>query len=121
MNDMETMVKVDGGTVWAEDTGGPGKPVVLLHPGVGDSRIWEPIMPRLAACYRVIRYDARGHGASPPATAPYTLLTDLIAVLDQLEVPGATFAGCSQGGASSIDLALSQPSRVSALVLVSPG
>jgi pimeloyl-ACP methyl ester carboxylesterase len=121
MNGMETMVKVDGGTVWAEDTGGPGEPVVLLHPGVGDSRIWEPIMPRLAARYRVIRYDARGHGASPPATAPYTLLTDLIAVLDQLDVPGATFAGCSQGGASSIDLALSQPSRVSALVLVSPG
>ena len=121
MNGMETMVKVDGGTVWAEDTGGPGTPVVLLHPGVGDSRIWEPVMPRLAARYRVIRYDARGHGESPPATAPYTLLTDLTAVLDQLEVPPATFVGCSQGGASSIDLALSQPSRVSALVLVSPG
>lgn len=36
MNDMETMVKVDGGTVWAEDTGGPGEPVVLLHPGIGE-------------------------------------------------------------------------------------
>ncbi|MGD0062963.1 MAG: alpha/beta fold hydrolase [Streptosporangiaceae bacterium] len=115
------MVKVDGGTVWADDTGGPGAPVVLLHPGVGESRIWAPVMPRLTPRYRVIRYDARGHGESPPATAPYTLLTDLIAVLDQLEVPRATFVGCSQGGASSIDLALSQPSRVSALVLVSPG
>jgi len=121
MNDMETMVKVEGGTVWADDTGGPGAPVVLLHPGVGDSRIWEPVMSRLAARYRVIRYDARGHGESPPATAPYTLLTDLVAVLDQLDVPPAVFVGCSQGGASSIDLALSQPSRVSALVLVSPG
>jgi pimeloyl-ACP methyl ester carboxylesterase len=49
---METMVKVDGGTVWADDTGGPGAPVVLLHPGVGHSRIWEPVMPRLAARYR---------------------------------------------------------------------
>ncbi len=121
MTDMDTMVKVDGGTVWADDTGGPGAPVVLLHPGVGDSRIWAPIMPRLAARYRVIRYDARGHGESPPAAAPYTLLTDLIAVLDQLDVPRATFVGCSQGGATSIDLALSQPSRVGALVLVSPG
>ena len=55
MVDMETMVKVDGGTVWADDTGGPGAPVVLLHPGVGDSRIWEPIMPRLTTHYRVIR------------------------------------------------------------------
>jgi 3-oxoadipate enol-lactonase len=121
MNDMETMVKVDGGTVWADDTGGPGAPVVLVHPGVGDSRIWEPVMSRLGARYRVIRYDARGHGESPPATAPYTLLTDLVAVLDQLDVPSAVFVGCSQGGTSSIDLALSQPSRVSALVLVSPG
>ena len=121
MVDMETMVKVDGGSVWADDTGGPGAPVVLLHPGVGDSRIWEPVMSRLADRYRFIRYDARGHGQSPPATAPYTLLTDLVAVLDQLDVPPAVFVGCSQGGASSIDLALSQPSRVSALVLVSPG
>src|SRR5450755_2008515 len=118
---MEQMIQVAGGTVWADDTGGPGAPVVLLHPGIGDSRVWDPVMPRLADRYRVIRYDARGHGMSPPATAPYTLLTDLVAVLDQLEVPPATFAGCSQGGASSIDLALSQPSRVSALVLVSPG
>jgi 3-oxoadipate enol-lactonase len=118
---MEKMIEVDGGTVWAEDTGGPGAPVVLLHPGIGDSRIWDPIVPRLAARYRLIRYDARGHGESPPATTPYTLLDDLIAVLDHLDVPWATFAGCSQGGTSSIDLALTQPERVRALVLISPG
>ena len=118
---MEQMIQVDGGTVWADDTGGPGAAVVLLHPGIGDSRVWEPIMPRLAARYRVIRYDARGHGMSPLAAAPYTLLDDLIRVLDELEVTQATFVGCSQGGASSIDLALAQPGRVSALVLVSPG
>jgi 3-oxoadipate enol-lactonase len=69
----------------------------------------------------MIRYDARGHGMSPPATAPYTLLDDLIMVLDHLAVAQATFVGCSQGGASSIDLALAQSERVSALVLVSPG
>lgn len=118
---MEQMIEVAGGTVWADDTGGPGAPVVLLHPGIGDSRVWDLILPRLAARYRLIRYDARGHGASPPATAPYTLLDDLIAVLDHLEVAQATLVGCSQGGASSIDLALAQPERVSALVLVSPG
>ena len=118
---MEQMIQVAGGTVWADDTGGPGVPLVLLHPGIGDSRVWDLIMPRLAARYRVIRYDARGHGMSPPATAPYTLLDDLIMVLDHLEVARATFVGCSQGGATSIDLTLAQPERVSALVLVSPG
>jgi pimeloyl-ACP methyl ester carboxylesterase len=118
---MEQMIQVGDGTVWADDTGGPGAPVVLLHPGIGDSRVWDPIVPRLAARYRVIRYDARGHGMSPPATAPYTLLDDLTRVLDHLAVTQATFVGCSQGGKSSIDLALAQPGRVSALVLVSPG
>ncbi len=63
---MEEMIEVDGGTVWAEDTGGPGAPVVLLHPGIGDSRVWDLVMPRLAGRYRLIRYDARGHGMSPP-------------------------------------------------------
>jgi pimeloyl-ACP methyl ester carboxylesterase len=57
---MEKIVEVAGGTVWAEDTGGSGAPVVLLHPGIGDSRIWDPIVPRLPARYRLIRYDARG-------------------------------------------------------------
>jgi 3-oxoadipate enol-lactonase len=121
MGTVETMIKVDGGTVWAEDTGGTGTTVVLLHPGIGDSRVWDPIMPRLSAKYRVVRYDARGWGRSPAATSPFTLLGDLIAVLDALDVPQATFVGCSQGGASSIDLALTQPERVRALVLVSPG
>ena len=103
---MEQMIEVSDGTVWADDTGGPGAPVVLLHPGIGDSRVWDPVMPRLAARYRVVRYDARGHGMSPPATAPYTLVEDLIMVLDHLEVARATLVGCSQGGASSIDLTL---------------
>ena len=115
------MIQVAGGTVWADDTGGPGATVVLLHPGIGDSRVWDLIAPRLAARYRLIRYDARGYGMSPPATAPFTLLDDLITVLDHLEVAQATLVGCSQGGATSIDLALARPERVSALVLVSPG
>ena len=61
-----TMIAVDGGTVWADDSGGDGPPLVLLHPGVGDSRIWEPVLAPLTAGYRVIRYDARGFGNSPP-------------------------------------------------------
>jgi 3-oxoadipate enol-lactonase len=61
----ETMVAVDGGEVWADDSGGDGPPLVLLHPGVGDSRIWEPLLPALTPSYRVLRYDARGFGRSP--------------------------------------------------------
>jgi pimeloyl-ACP methyl ester carboxylesterase len=115
------MVKVDGGAVWADDSGGDGPPLVLLHPGVGDSRIWDPVLPALTAKYRVIRYDARGFGQSPAPSVKFSLLRDLVAVLDHYGVQRAAFVGCSQGGASALGLALGQPERVSALALLCPG
>jgi pimeloyl-ACP methyl ester carboxylesterase len=115
------MVTVDGGTVWAEDSGGDGPPLVLLHPGVGDSRIWDPVLAALTAKYRVIRYDARGFGQSPAPSVKFSLLRDLVTVLDHYDVQRAAFVGCSQGGASSLGLALAQPERVSALTLLCPG
>jgi 3-oxoadipate enol-lactonase len=117
----ETMVAVDGGEVWADDSGGDAPPLVLLHPGVGDSRIWEPLLPALTASYRVIRYDARGYGRSPAPTAKFTLLADLIAVLGHYGLDRVAIVGCSQGGGSGLALALEQPPRVSALVLLCPG
>jgi 3-oxoadipate enol-lactonase len=116
-----TMVAVDDGTVWADDSGGDGPPLVLLHPGVGDSRIWDPVLGALTAKYRVIRYDARGFGQSPAPSVKFSLLRDLVAVLDHYGVRRAAFVGCSQGGASSLGLAVAQPERVSALVLLCPG
>jgi 3-oxoadipate enol-lactonase len=117
----ETMVAVDGGEVWADDSGGELPPLVLLHPGVGDSRIWEPILPELTREHRVIRYDARGFGRSPAPTAKFTLLRDLIAVLDHFGLDRVPIVGCSQGGGSALGLAIAQPSRVSGLVLLCPG
>ena len=115
------MIAVEGGEVWADDSGGNGLPLVLLHPGVGDSRIWEPVRPALAASYRVIRYDARGFGRSPAPRAKFSLLADLITVLDRYGLDRAAMVGCSQGGGSALGLALQQPARVSALVLLCPG
>jgi 3-oxoadipate enol-lactonase len=117
----ETTVAVDGGEVWADDSGGDGPPLVLLHPGVGDSRIWEPLLPALTKSYRVIRYDARGYGRSPAPTVKFTLLTDLIAVLDHYRLDRVAIVGCSQGGGSALALALEQPARVSAMALLCPG
>lgn len=115
------MVNVDGGTVWADDSGGDGPPLVLLHPGVGDSRIWDPVLSPLTARYRVIRCDARGFGQSPAPAVKFQLLRDLTAVLDHYSIARAAFVGCSQGGGSALALALGQPERVSALVLLCPG
>jgi 3-oxoadipate enol-lactonase len=117
----ETTVAVDGGEVWADDSGGDGPPLVLLHPGVGDSRIWAPLLPALTASYRVIRYDARGYGRSPAPTVKFTLLADLIAVLGHYGLDRVAIAGCSQGGGSALALALEQPARVSAMALLCPG
>ena len=118
---MELSVPVEGGGIWAEDTGGDGPPLVLMHPGWGDSAIWDPAIGRLAARYRVIRYDARGYGRSPAPAAPFTQFGDLAAVLDHLSVDRAALVAHSGSGGPAICLALDQPGRLSALILVAPG
>ncbi|MGW5733728.1 alpha/beta fold hydrolase [Streptomyces sp. NPDC055261] len=130
---MELMVPVKDGEVWAEDTGGPdgpggpggpgggAPPLVLLHPGVADSRVWDRILPRLAQGRRVIRYDARGYGRSPAPTASFSLVDDLIAVLDHFDVPRAFFAASSMGATTAVGLALRDPARVAGLALLVPG
>ena len=123
---MEAIVPVGADKIWAEDSGAPapgatGPVLVLLHEGVGDSRMWDPIWPELAAVYRTIRYDVRGYGRSPAATQKYTLLADLLAVLDHFGVSSAHFAGCSMGGGTALELAIAEPGRVQSLDLLCPG
>ncbi|GAA2795642.1 alpha/beta hydrolase [Kitasatospora sp. CM 4170] len=118
---METMVRVGGGEVWADDSGGEGLPLVLLHPGVGDSTVWDPILPALTARHRVIRYDVRGYGRSPAPTVAYSQVEDLASVLDHFGLERVVLVGSSMGGATSISLALEAPARVAGLALVVPG
>lgn len=118
---METTIAVGADTLWAEDTGGDGPVLVLLHPGVGDSRVWDRIMPALTSTCRVIRYDSRGYGRSPAPTENYTLLGDLQRVLKHFGVSSAHFVGCSMGGDASMEIALAEPGRVRTLTLLCPG
>ena len=118
---MQTMVAVGADKIWAEDSGGAGPELVLLHEGVGDARMWDPIWPAVTDRFRVIRYDVRGYGRSPAPTENYTLLADLQDVLAHFSVTSAHFAGCSMGGATAVELALAEPDRVKSLVLLSPG
>lgn len=115
------MIPVEGGEVWAEDTGGDGPVLLMLHPGIGDSRLWDPLMPALTKDHRVVRYDSRGYGRSPAATQEFTLLDDCVAVLDHLGIEQSAVVGCSQGGGVGMGLAIAHPQRVRALVLVCPG
>lgn len=113
-------MRVRDGEVWADDSG-EGPPLVLLHPGVGDSSIWEPVLPALLERHRVIRYDARGYGRSPAPRTAYTQSEDLRSVLDHFGLARAVLVGTSMGGKTAISFALGDPGRVAALGLLVPG
>ena len=106
--------------VWVEHLAGDGVPLVMLHPGVGASSVWDPVLPGLSG-HRVVRYDVRGYGRSAAPTEEFSLLDDLVAVLDQLGLEQVLLVGCSMGGSTAIGLALQQPERVRGLVLLCPG
>lgn len=118
---MELMVQTGGGEVWVRDSGGDGPPAVLLHPGWGDSGIWDAAAALLERQVRVIRYDSLGYGESSAPRSRYTALSELQAVLDRLGVERAVYAGHSGGGATALSLALAQPERAAGLVLLAPG
>jgi len=118
---MSVLVPVPGGQVRAWDSGGDGPALILLHSGWGDSSIWGPMLDRLPARYRAIRYDQRGYGRSPAPQSPYAQLDDLVAVLDWHGVGEALVAGYSGGGGPAAGLALASPGRVRGLMLLAPG
>jgi 3-oxoadipate enol-lactonase len=97
-------------------------PVVVLSNSLGATRgMWDPQVPALAERYRVVTYDARGHGRSPAPAGPYTLddlVDDLVALLDRLGAQRAHVAGLSLGGMTALRLAAREPQRVSRLVVL---
>lgn len=101
--------------------GRPDGPVVLLAHSVGcDLTLWDRQIPALTRDYRVIRYDARGHGRSEAPDAPYTveqLAGDALAVLDACDARRAHFCGLSLGGTIGLWLALNAPHRLASLTL----
>jgi pimeloyl-ACP methyl ester carboxylesterase len=118
---VEVSVPVTGGALWAEDTGGDGAPVILIHADWTDSGIWSPVVPLLRDRYRVIRYDLRGFGRSSRPERPFTRLGDLRAVIDYFGLTGAVAVGHSGGGGTALGLALHHPPRIRALALIAPG
>jgi pimeloyl-ACP methyl ester carboxylesterase len=116
------VVDVDGARL-EYDLAGDGEPIVLLHPGLWDRRTWDGQFAVFSRAYRVLRYDARGYGRSsrPEPGRPYSCVGDLAAVMDAAGFERAALVGCSMGGGTALDFALTDPPRVTALVLVAPG
>jgi pimeloyl-ACP methyl ester carboxylesterase len=113
-------VDVEDGQLWY-DRAGAGEPVVLLHEGITDRRIWDDVVPLLTDAYDVIAYDQRGYGRSTPWSGPYSPVEDLRSLLDALGLDRVALVGASRGGRISVDFALTYPGRVRALALVVAG
>lgn len=113
-------VTLNGARIHYERSGS-GFPLLFIHAGIADSRMWEPQANAWAARFEMIRPDLRGFGGSELPPMPYSMRVDLIALLDHLGVERAHVIGCSMGGTVAIDLALEHPERVKRLVLIASG
>ncbi len=113
-------VTVGGGSLYYE-AAGQGSPVILLHGGNLDRRMWDEQFALLKRHYRVIRYDARGYGRSSAADTPFQAHEDLAGLMRGLKIERASLVGLSLGGRIAIDFALAHPDQVDRLVLAAPG
>ncbi|MGW5664079.1 alpha/beta fold hydrolase [Streptomyces sp. NPDC003758] len=119
METLKTFETGDGRLAYRDE--GAGAPLVLLHGGFLDHRMWDDQIPVFARTHRVIAPDARGHGASSNATRPFRHTDDLAALLRHLGTGPATLVGLSMGGAIAVDTALEHPDLVRALVVSGVG
>jgi pimeloyl-ACP methyl ester carboxylesterase len=105
------------------ETLGEGLPVVLLH-GLSATRrnVVQGSRALVKRGYRLISYDARGHGSSQPGPSyEYSdLVADLEAVLDELALEKVALVGSSMGAATAMAFTLAHPERVPALVQITP-
>jgi pimeloyl-ACP methyl ester carboxylesterase len=107
-------------SLW-RDVRGEGPPVVLLHAGLADSRLWEPQLRSFPQSHSVLRVDLPGFGNSPLETNPVSFRGAVRDAMDAEGIDRAALVGVSLGGNTALELALESPERVSALVLVGPG
>jgi pimeloyl-ACP methyl ester carboxylesterase len=105
----------------AYDEAGSGHPLLLVHAGIANRHMWDPVWEALAVRFRVIRPDLRGFGDSPVAKEPFTNWHDLARLLRELDAVPAHVIGVSLGGSAVLDLVLAEPYKVDRLVLVAPG
>jgi pimeloyl-ACP methyl ester carboxylesterase len=116
----EGFVDVPGGRLYFE-TIGDGPPLVLIHAGVADSRMWDAQVDSFSKRYRVIRYDVRGFGRSSDPTGDFRHFDDLCSLLDHLAFARAHIVAVSMAGSIAIDFALAYPESLDRFVLVATG
>lgn len=104
-------------------TAGRGEPTLVLIHGFGDNLMtWRAVFDRLATRHRVVAFDLPGFGASGKPPGPYTLdaMTERVrALVRGLDGP-LVLVGHSMGGEIALNVALAEPERIDALVLIAP-
>src|ERR671913_2365380 len=100
--------EVNGARVYYE-VAGEGEPLVLVHAGIADSRMWEDQLTAFADRYRVIRYDMRGFGRTEIVEGPFSHHEDLHSLLNFEGLDRVPLRGCSMGGGAVLAFALQYP------------
>jgi pimeloyl-ACP methyl ester carboxylesterase len=108
---------VNGAEIYYE-IAGEGQPLVMLHAGIADCRMWDDQFSTFAEAYRVIRFDWRGYGKTAMVAGQYRKYEDVYGLLKFLEIDHAILMGCSIGGEACLDFTLEYPSMTDALILV---
>ncbi|HXC77409.1 MAG TPA: alpha/beta hydrolase [Candidatus Acidoferrum sp.] len=101
---------------------GTGRPLVLLHGGLGSGEMFEPVLPMLAERHQVIVPDLQGHGRTADIDRPIDvrlMAGDVAALIDHLKLTRPDVVGYSLGGGVALQTAAQHPAKVRRLVLVS--
>jgi len=117
-------IDLPGGALHAVEWGEAGPLVLLTHGITAQAHVWDPIAARLAARYRVLSLDQRGHGESLRPPSGYSLadhVADLAAVLDALGGERAVVVGHSLGARNVFAFAALHPARTALLVAIDYG
>jgi len=111
------LAPVNGVKIWYA-TFGSGEPVILLHGGLANAEYWGKQVTALAARYRVVVMDSRGHGRSTRDARPFgydLMADDVLGLMDFLKIDKAAVVGWSDGAILGLDMALRHPKRLSKL------
>jgi pimeloyl-ACP methyl ester carboxylesterase len=111
--------------VRVHDSPSPSSPGILLHHGLASSQwIWDLMIPRLSRRFRVVTFDARGHGSSAKPARGYgieTVVADALAVLRVTRLRRPIVTGHSWGATVALELAARHPRLVGGAILVDGG
>lgn len=111
-------IDLEAGKVYYERAG-DGAPLVFVHAGIVDRRMWDDQWQDFSQRYSVIRFDLLGFGNSDSLERPISRRQELYRVLESLGIKRATLVGCSLSGETILDVALERPELVDRLIVVS--